>query len=327
MYPAIRPRDVAVVRTVGWTGIRRGDVVLFESESRLTAHRVLVPPIDASSPIVTKGDTLPYYDPPVRPAQLLGRIDALERGRRTIRLASGAAVIVQWLMADLSGPWAALFWKGASLRRRILKGMVGLRPYRAVRRRRFRDRAEIRPYRAAEDADGLTNCLRELQPRSSVAEWWDRIEKTTAETGDAGGRTWICLDGPRIVGVATLVPGEPSLPARVTGWYVHPAARGCGWGDRLIETVENACVASRESDVSAAVPTNSPAAKRLLRKRGWGLVDRRPNRSGESWLLSDDGESIETWIRAVGDTRPSDGCYHGDDDDHDDARATRKSGE
>src|SRR2546430_105353 len=80
--------------------IRQGHVVLFVRDGRFFAHRV-VGKIrrEECTLLVTRGDRLKENDPPVSPAELLGRVTGVIRGSR--RLVPGFTVwrrIGSWLL-------------------------------------------------------------------------------------------------------------------------------------------------------------------------------------------------------------------------------------
>jgi signal peptidase I len=81
MLPAIRPRDVLLVRRCAPTAARVGDVVLFTRDARLFAHRVVA----AGDILVTRGDALAESDAPVQPSELLGRVERVVRHGRVMR--------------------------------------------------------------------------------------------------------------------------------------------------------------------------------------------------------------------------------------------------
>ena len=85
MLPAIWPGDVLEVRRQDATEICLGEVILFEREGRLFAHRVVE---KVGGPertlLITQGDGLRAPEPPVAPEELLGRVTAIVRGRRRI---------------------------------------------------------------------------------------------------------------------------------------------------------------------------------------------------------------------------------------------------
>jgi signal peptidase I len=82
MLPAIRPRDLLLVRRCGVQSTRVGDVVLFTRDSRLFAHRVIS---SDGSRLVTRGDALDMADAPIGGAELLGRVERVVRRGRVYR--------------------------------------------------------------------------------------------------------------------------------------------------------------------------------------------------------------------------------------------------
>lgn len=92
MLPAIRPRDLLLIRRCSLERARVGDVVLFARGARLFVHRVVAA---GEASLLTCGDALGAPDAPVGPSELLGRVErVVRRGRvmrtpRPARLASG----------------------------------------------------------------------------------------------------------------------------------------------------------------------------------------------------------------------------------------------
>lgn len=82
MIPSLWPGDILNVRATDINEIRVGEIVLFERNSSLCAHRVLN---RAGSSLVTRGDSLPAADSPVTAAELLGRVVAVHRDGTDIR--------------------------------------------------------------------------------------------------------------------------------------------------------------------------------------------------------------------------------------------------
>ena len=83
MLPSLWPGDILDVRRQNATEIQPGHVVVFQRDSRLVAHRV-VRRLDrnGSTLLITRGDRRWKPDAPVFPHQLLGRVEAVERGDR-----------------------------------------------------------------------------------------------------------------------------------------------------------------------------------------------------------------------------------------------------
>jgi hypothetical protein len=104
MRPLLRPGDVLVVQP-GPAACRPGDLIVFWQQGRLVAHRLLrleQPGGDAH--FITGGDNALAADPPVAPADVLGRVTARQRGGRTLTLNTPFWRGLGRLVA-LSHPW------------------------------------------------------------------------------------------------------------------------------------------------------------------------------------------------------------------------------
>lgn len=87
MLPAVRPGDILVVRRAHLEEFRGGDIALVRRGGRLFAHRVVAVERRAGEiQLLTKGDCLGETDPSAAAAEVLGRVRALARGQREIRL-------------------------------------------------------------------------------------------------------------------------------------------------------------------------------------------------------------------------------------------------
>jgi len=83
MVPSILPGDLISIQRASMSQISPGEVVLFERDGRLFAHRVIGTAGSPDTPhLITRGDRLCYNDPPVSAAELLGRVTSIERGYR-----------------------------------------------------------------------------------------------------------------------------------------------------------------------------------------------------------------------------------------------------
>lgn len=82
MLPVVLPGDTLVVDHVTPDDVREGDIVLFQRDRRLFAHRVTLR--DANQQISTRGDSMPQADAPLKNAELLGKITFLVRNGRLI---------------------------------------------------------------------------------------------------------------------------------------------------------------------------------------------------------------------------------------------------
>lgn len=111
MLPSICPGDVLTVHRQNIDHVRCGDIVLFERDDRLYAHRVLKKVEGRGGTLViARGDALPEEDPPVYADELLGRVTSILRGRSRIDPRNGLTAserLVAWL-ARQSGWFARL---------------------------------------------------------------------------------------------------------------------------------------------------------------------------------------------------------------------------
>ena len=84
MVPSILPGDLLSVQRASMDQISPGEVVLYERQGRLYAHRVVgsTGGSSRSAQLITRGDRLGYDDPPVSEAELLGRVTTIERASR-----------------------------------------------------------------------------------------------------------------------------------------------------------------------------------------------------------------------------------------------------
>ena len=95
MQPTIEDGELITVAPVGAASVKRGDILLYQNERGVFAHRV-VGVVKGTVPM-QKGDCPPYLlrgdaslscDPPVALEQVIGRVVAVQRGDRSLALDS-----------------------------------------------------------------------------------------------------------------------------------------------------------------------------------------------------------------------------------------------
>jgi len=82
MYPTIRPGDTLEMERTERDALSAGDIVLFNRDRRLFAHRICK--TDASA-TVTRGDAMPRDDAAVEEKELLGRVAVITRNGKCIQ--------------------------------------------------------------------------------------------------------------------------------------------------------------------------------------------------------------------------------------------------
>jgi signal peptidase I len=85
IYPFIKPGDIIIIEPRNGSAVSTGDVIFYRKQDSSTAAHRLVKVSGSEDKIflLTKGDALKYTDPPVSPAQVMGRVILIEgRGRK-----------------------------------------------------------------------------------------------------------------------------------------------------------------------------------------------------------------------------------------------------
>lgn len=81
MLPAIQPGDLLIVQRQAMEKLQPGQIALYVREGKLTAHRVAKVGVDY---LVTRGDSLPAFDSPIRFSEVIGRVQSIQRNGRTV---------------------------------------------------------------------------------------------------------------------------------------------------------------------------------------------------------------------------------------------------
>jgi signal peptidase I len=76
MMPAVWPGDVVKVCRCNRAELEPGQILLYRRSGRLVAHRIVRAEGDL---LITRGDAVPNEDPPVREADVLGRLVRIQR--------------------------------------------------------------------------------------------------------------------------------------------------------------------------------------------------------------------------------------------------------
>jgi ASC-1-like (ASCH) protein len=85
MWPDLRNGDELRLKQIGFEDIQPGDIVLFQNEHVLVAHRVLKTYVESGrAMLLLKGDNRTFADPPVFYEQVVGRVDEASRSGKVI---------------------------------------------------------------------------------------------------------------------------------------------------------------------------------------------------------------------------------------------------
>ena len=122
MFPFLLPADTLRVKPVVAEKLKRGQIVVYEQNSKIISHRY-IKTVDGK--ILCKGDGLTHYDPLVDPENILGIVIARTRKNKTKNLVSAGAEITGYLVSFatfltgvffhyLSFMWYKWFFKNAN---------------------------------------------------------------------------------------------------------------------------------------------------------------------------------------------------------------------
>jgi hypothetical protein len=81
MLPAVWPGDMLTIQGAAYEEIAVGDIVLVLRDKRVFIHRLIEKELMPAC-FITKGDSLPHYDPPAPACDLLGRVIGIRRANR-----------------------------------------------------------------------------------------------------------------------------------------------------------------------------------------------------------------------------------------------------
>jgi signal peptidase I len=80
MLPALWPGDLLTVHSHQPEDVERGEIVLYMRRGRFFIHRIVsTNPTDQDAFLVTRGDSMPKNDLPVRRSELLGKVTEIRR--------------------------------------------------------------------------------------------------------------------------------------------------------------------------------------------------------------------------------------------------------
>jgi signal peptidase I len=97
MLPSIWPGDTLFIEHSDASKVSEGDIVLFDWDQRLVAHRIVAKSASLEhGSVVTRGDCMRINDPEVAPGKILGKVSLIMRNgkyvepRRALRISQRA---------------------------------------------------------------------------------------------------------------------------------------------------------------------------------------------------------------------------------------------
>ena len=124
MRPLIRPKDSVIVKGGKVSGLQSGDIILFERNTRLYVHRLLIKQYHNGEVILlSKGDNTLVMDKSISAEQFLGKVVKVKRNQKVINLAKPPWSIINrflYIFARLQIKALGIYrgWKGCFLKSR-----------------------------------------------------------------------------------------------------------------------------------------------------------------------------------------------------------------
>lgn len=115
MFPLLFPGDRILIEPTPYTEVKTGQIILFQSGSRLVAHRVLATNMQKNQ-LLCKGDSNLLPDEPIASGKVLGRVTRYYRKKRTFA-ATRFSPDMMLLLSRWRYPLFLLKWMYLKMRR------------------------------------------------------------------------------------------------------------------------------------------------------------------------------------------------------------------
>ena len=277
MHPFIENGDILVVEPSNGAQAHIGDVIFYRRpDGGLIAHRLIkIDMAGGSTILTTKGDSLDYFDPPLRLEQVLGRVIAVERDGRRLRLDSSLnkAMSSFWARLSPSSRWLRPILRPAWRLYRMVSpaGLQGL--FELC----LRKTQGISVYRrvAGSLRTGIEIQEADEEDMQHVHDWLNPGQVKHTVSANPNDTCFIAKKESRVVGCVYLVRRpEQSYPH--DGYWlisltVRTLYRGMGIGEKLCRTVMDKSRKEEAKGLSLLVNEYNHRAIRLYRKLGFEM--------------------------------------------------------
>lgn len=239
LHPFIRDGDILEITPVNEEEIRSGDVIFYRVEDKhMVAHRVIKKFTQNDKPVfVTKGDSNMGKGEKVYLEQILGRVRAIERNKRRIRINDGLNRLMYIFYVGIS----PFLTKVRRIGGRLLPHIQGFGVYRTLAKRLIKE--EI------------------------LYQW---------ESSEGSGKCLLVKRSDKIIG-RTTINNFLKTNSQYHGWWifgmwVNWRYRGLGVGRRLTEMLCEFAAKWGASEVKLLVFKDNKPAVNLYRKLGFNQI-------------------------------------------------------
>ncbi len=103
MYPYLRNGNTVLIKKSPFITLRTGNVIVFRSVNRLILHRIIAIRKNKSQhKLITKGDSLFFYDNPITEDLYFGKIIEIKRNNKTYKIDTAFHLFLNKLIIPIS---------------------------------------------------------------------------------------------------------------------------------------------------------------------------------------------------------------------------------
>jgi len=262
MHPTIPDGETVVVSKSSADELRPGDVVLFQHEGRLVAHRIVALNRPAPGMLLTRGDAVAANDAPVTFDEVIGRVDGVVRDG-----------VVLPLPPPPHTPRPPATFRLRVCLAGVHSQLCGFRWYRRVWRRLCPLGGVVVRDATDEDVPRLAEFMAGYRPRLPAPNR-ERIVRAELEDARAAGAHYLLAEsGPKLLGIGS---GGELLKERigVDGWWianlhVGTRCRGLGVGTAIVRHLVERAKRDGAAEVLCLVAPGNSASRGLFGKLGF----------------------------------------------------------
>jgi len=103
MFPYLRKGNTIFIKKESINTLKTGDVIVFRSVNKMIAHRIIsIRKKNSQVKILTKGDSLGFFDKPMTEERYIGKIIEIYRNDKTILIDTPIHLLLNKLIALIS---------------------------------------------------------------------------------------------------------------------------------------------------------------------------------------------------------------------------------
>ena len=103
MSPYLRNGETVIIKKESFNSLKIGDIIVFRSINKMIAHRIIaIRNINQHKTLITKGDSLIYFDKTITEERYIGKIKEFYRKNKSIKIDTPWCSVFNKLMSFIS---------------------------------------------------------------------------------------------------------------------------------------------------------------------------------------------------------------------------------